>query len=984
MDKKLITDSEDYTYFAYKLKEDLTFNSKIEIELNTNKGTIQARPNPITFTSKEFFSKGETIYVYGTMCYKVFDIYALVDADMFELFKDISPVNKKLNHMRHFSQLTKEEQEKIKITKKKLNEMQKTSGNQKATRINDVKKLQARYEILKDCYTSQQQRGIEELFSRYKKGDSRSSEKVERKILAYMNIDQLPDCTSICNLSKSEIEKQIRSKFYGQEKAIRKIIEKIIASKTSAEKGFAILLKGSDGTGKNLLVKIIAEILEIDFYSINFNALTSDVDLTGDNELYDQCQPGFIGKYLTSSNTTRICLLLENLDGIAKAKDELKKASSVIATAAGSAKTFFDNYFGIDINTKDTVFFATCESTVGIPSSILESFDIIELENYTTEDKCQIASTIVWPDILQKSNLNSEDIIFENDVFAYAIEKYTTDFGMNETATILERIKSKVVCYWDDGKFSKPFFVNKKFVDELLINSTSNSIVEEFKASKHLYSEEIKKSILEKIQKLKKTDLQSNERNKLNQQLEIMVNFKSPTENLQNLNIDSTRKAFDEIYYGNEDIVKDIFNFIKTEQLTGRSQPICLLLNGAWGTGKTFFAECLAKSIDCKLAKLSLNGISHRLQLRGTCEEAGRIILEAKKAAPNGIFLLDEIEKTTPEVITSLCDLLEHPESYYDEYLSERVDLSGFIFIGTTNDVSKIDPAILSRFTCFNMKGYTENEKCELFENFVIPAVNNSLIPKGYKVTCKKDIAQYIVENYSSSTGIREVKKLYEKLLRAVISNMTTKTKTITKNDINEHLGKPHINSKGNVPEKNRIGLAKGLAVAGNMYGTVFAVDTMLVPSATAKEPTITGLAQESVVDSVKKALAYIQYNYPETCRIIEENRIYIDFSEGGVKKDGPSAGVTILISLLSALLNKKVRNDVAYTGEISLYGDVFAIGGEIQKIDAARKAGCKTVFIPKQNFDNLSKDELKNFPGVEVVGVSHVSEVISKVFDTI
>lgn len=344
-----------------------------------------------------------------------------------------------------------------------------------------------------------------------------------------------------------------------------------------------------------------------------------------------------------------------------------------------------------------------------------------------------------------------------------------------------------------------------------------------------------------------------------------------------------------------------------------------------------------------------------------------------------GVILLDEIDKIGNHngipVSNTLVDLLDDSGEFSDNFLGVPIDLSNILFIATANDINAVDSVIRDRFTIIYLDGYTKNEKSKIIEDYIIPKVVKELCPDTLKMAFTSEAIELVKSSYCLSFGVRDAEKVIRKLVKDKLYTLKSERSVkISVKDVQRVLGNPPA-QRGNIPEIIYPGLSKGLAITGDNIGMAFAIETMLIPND--KSITITGLPKESTVDSVKLAITYIKCNYPG---LLENKGIHVHFAEGSVQKDGPSAGVAIMMSILSAGLNEKIKENVAYTGELNANGYIFNIGGTKEKIQGAQESGCSKVFIPEGNYKELSKEDLNLF-SVEIVPVKHITQVIENVF---
>lgn len=299
------------------------------------------------------------------------------------------------------------------------------------------------------------------------------------------------------------------------------------------------------------------------------------------------------------------------------------------------------------------------------------------------------------------------------------------------------------------------------------------------------------------------------------------------------------------------------------------------------------------------------------------------------------------------------------------------------ILIFTANDIARISPYLLDRFDAIiNVEGYGRRDKIEIVNTFIVPEINRKY---GLSVTIDNEACELLVDEYSFTNGVRDIKRKVYNLTRHLFAEKGTKELHICTSDIKDFFEKPL--SRGNVPcDNNESGVALGLAVSGGSEGLVFPVETVIIPNDNTFK--VTGLAGEDVTQSAELCATYIRSQYGKLGNGVG---IHVHYGEGAIKKSGPSAGVTTFISMLSAAFDIPVSYDYAYTGEIDLKGYVFPIGGEREKIEAACRQGCKTVFLPYENYQKLVDSQSSILDcDISIIPVRHVSEVANIVLPEI
>lgn len=427
-----------------------------------------------------------------------------------------------------------------------------------------------------------------------------------------------------------------------------------------------------------------------------------------------------------------------------------------------------------------------------------------------------------------------------------------------------------------------------------------------------------------------------------------------------------------------------------------RSPIICLV--GPPGVGKTSLAHSIAEALGREFVRISLGGVKDEAEIRGHRRTyigslPGKIIQAMKKAKyTNPVILLDEIDKMSRDAhgdpAAALLEVLdpEQNKTFVDHFLDTEYDLSKVMFIATANMLEGIPYPLFDRMEIISLSGYTEDEKVSIARNFLIPKLlkEYNLTTKSFKID--DVMLRLVISQYTKEAGVRQLERTIAKLMRKTIQILLKDKNTIsvTVNDarIKEWLGYPKF-KKTSLNERTRIGLATGLAWT-EIGGDVLEIETTAIPGKGGL--TLTGQLGEVMQESAQAALSYIRSRAGELGlkpSFYTAKDIHIHIPEGATPKDGPSAGITMCVALISALTNKPLRPHLAMTGEITLQGRVLAIGGLKEKLLAAKQHDVTTVIIPKENSDDLhdiSKEiDLK---GLHIVMVSTMDEVLPAAFE--
>jgi len=458
------------------------------------------------------------------------------------------------------------------------------------------------------------------------------------------------------------------------------------------------------------------------------------------------------------------------------------------------------------------------------------------------------------------------------------------------------------------------------------------------------------------------------------------------------LDLDRAQNILDEGHYGLEKIKERILEYLAVHQLVKNPKGPILCFVGPPGVGKTSLARSIGLTLGRKFARISLGGIRDEAEIRGHRRTyigslPGKIVQSIKKAGSmNPVFLLDEVDKMNYDFrgdpSAALLEVLDPEQNcaFSDHYLDVDFDLSSVLFITTANVAEDIPPTLLDRMEILPLPGYTLEEKIEIASRFLIP---KQLKEHGlYKrnIEFPRDVLSHIVNEYTREAGVRNLEREIAKICRKTAKEMVRKKKkwkeTITQDKVREFLG-PVRYQRLPIYMTGEIGVATGLAWT-EMGGELLPTETSVVKGKGSL--TLTGQLGEVMQESAKAALTYIRsrcskFKIPPN--FYNNVHIHIHIPEGAIPKDGPSAGVTMATSLLSALSKRPVRQDIAMTGEITLRGKVLKIGGVKEKILAAHRANIRTVILPRENRDEVEELPLAVREEMKFLLVNNLDEVL-------
>lgn len=435
-------------------------------------------------------------------------------------------------------------------------------------------------------------------------------------------------------------------------------------------------------------------------------------------------------------------------------------------------------------------------------------------------------------------------------------------------------------------------------------------------------------------------------------------------------NIEKAAEVLDKEHYGLEDVKERILEYLAVKQYTKSIKGPILCLVGPPGVGKSSIAKSVANALNRKFARISLGGMKDEAEIRGHRRTyigaiPGRIIYGLKDAgSSNPVILLDEIDKLSQDYKGSPADALlevldpKQNANFRDAFMEVDVDLSNVLFITTANSLDTIPRPLLDRMEVIEISGYTYEEKYNIAKKYLIPKTLSDHNLDNNTMKISDGTIKDIVNNYTMESGVRSLERQINKVVRKGITELIkskNKSISISSNKLEKYLG-PKIFEYEKADKEDKIGVVTGLA------WTAYGGDTLPVEVSVMKgsgKLDLTGQLGDVMKESAKASYSYVRANakkYGIKEEFYKESDIHIHVPEGAVPKDGPSAGVTMTTALISALSNKKVRSNVAMTGEITLTGRVLAIGGVKEKCLAAHRIGIDTIILPKENEKNVNK----------------------------
>jgi ATP-dependent Lon protease len=499
-----------------------------------------------------------------------------------------------------------------------------------------------------------------------------------------------------------------------------------------------------------------------------------------------------------------------------------------------------------------------------------------------------------------------------------------------------------------------------------------------------------KEKCLSELKKLKSMSPMSAEATVVRNYLDWMTELPWSNKSKINTDLNNAQKILDEDHYGLEKVKERIIEFLAVQKRIQKMKGPILCLVGPPGVGKTSLGKSIAKATNRKFIRISLGGIRDEAEIRGHRRTyigslPGKIIQMMKKAGTkNPLFLLDEIDKVGNDYrgdpSSALLEALdpEQNKEFNDHYLEVDYDLSDVMFVTTANTLN-ILPPLLDRMEVIRLAGYTEDEKVNISQKYLIPnqSKNNGLKKEEWNID--ENINRKIIRHYTREAGVRNLEREISKVARKLVKKIDNNEKVnnpINDEDLKNLLGVQKFNY-GEIEEENRIGVVTGLAWT-EVGGEILKIETAVMPGKGKMQ--ITGKLGDVMQESVKAAKSYIRsksLDYGIIPPIFDKKDFHIHVPEGATPKDGPSAGVGMVTSIISAITEIPVNKDVAMTGEITLRGLVLPIGGLKEKLLAAHRAGIKKVLIPMENKKDLVEVPKTVLDSVEIIPVKNVDEVL-------
>ncbi len=735
--------------------------------------------------------------------------------------------------------------------------------------------------------------------------------------------------------------------------------------------------------GRKKSIKALEEVMKTDKSIVLVTQKNSEVDDPKDQDIYSY---GCLSKILQ---------LLKLPDGTVKVLVE-----GIDRVKINSIKNEEKKYLSCEINKVSST--GDNEQSKNLSQSLIKKFE--KLSNLSKKDVADftknLKSLTKTSDIADNisSNLNIQlfekqklletfDLTKRLEKIYEIIEKETSVISMEKK--IRGRVKNQM------EKTQREYYLNEqlKAIQKELgeieegkdeISNLSNSIL------KAKMPKEAQSKCLAELKKLKSMSPMSAEATVVRNYLDWMVDLPWGNKSKVIKDLNTAQKILDEDHYGLEKVKERIIEFLAVQKRIEKLKGPILCLVGPPGVGKTSLGKSIARATGRKFVRISLGGIRDEAEIRGHRRTyigslPGKIIQMMKKAGTkNPLFLLDEIDKVGSDYrgdpSSALLEALdpEQNKQFNDHYLEVDYDLSDVMFVTTANTLN-ILPPLLDRMEIIRIPGYTEDEKTNIAQKFLIPkqSNDNGLKSNEWKIT--KEVIKKIIRDYTRESGVRNLEREISKIARKMVKKIDSSEKInneLIEKDINGYLGVKKYNY-GEIENENKVGVSTGLAWT-EVGGEILKIESVNMPGKGKMQ--ITGKLGEVMQESVKAAKSYVRSKSIEfgiVPPLFEKKDFHVHVPEGATPKDGPSAGIAIVTSIISSITGVPVNKNVAMTGEVTLRGNVLQIGGLKEKLLAAHRAGIKKVLIPSDNQKDLVEIPEIIRKSIEIISVKTVDEVL-------
>ncbi len=563
-----------------------------------------------------------------------------------------------------------------------------------------------------------------------------------------------------------------------------------------------------------------------------------------------------------------------------------------------------------------------------------------------------------------------------------------------EIARVKAELAQKVREQVDQNQKEYVMREQMKIIQEELGEDDTETETEEFlrKTDELTASDEVKNRLRKEIKRYNTMSQNSSETTVSRGYIETLLEMPWDKMSEDNLDVENAQRILDEDHYGLVKVKERIVEYLAVKALKAEGEAPILCLVGPPGTGKTSIAKSMARALNREYIRICLGGVRDEAEIRGHRRTyigamPGRIAEGLRQAGfKNPLMLLDEIDKVSSDRLkgdteAALLEVLDGAQNsrFRDHYIELPMDLSEVLFIATANDLSSISKPLRDRMEIIEVSSYTANEKFHIAKQYLIPKQIKSNGLKKANLSISDKAVEKIISCYTREAGVRNLERQFgticRKTARKLVAKETTKV-TVSERNLKEYLGKEKYRAD-RIHAKDEAGIVRGLAWT-SVGGDTLSIEVNTMPGK--GRLNLTGQMGDVMQESAKVAYSYVRSvadKYGVKQEFFEKNDFHMHIPEGAVPKDGPSAGITMSVAILSAAASIKVHADVAMTGEVTIRGRVLPIGGLKEKLLAAKMAGVKKVLVPEDNMSDVDELETEITDGLEIVFVSSMKEVL-------
>ncbi len=508
---------------------------------------------------------------------------------------------------------------------------------------------------------------------------------------------------------------------------------------------------------------------------------------------------------------------------------------------------------------------------------------------------------------------------------------------------------------------------------------------------------EVKKKVDEELKKMSKMPGFSAEASVSRNYIETLLELPWKKTTKDDLDIERASSVLDRDHYGLKEVKERILDYLAVKKLNPKMKGTIICLVGPPGVGKTSLAKSVADSMGRKFVRVSLGGVRDEAEIRGHRRTyigsmPGRIMKAMKLAGvKNPLILLDELDKMSSDFkgdpASAMLEVLDPEQNIHfeDHYIDVPYDLSQVFFLATANDLRNIPEPLIDRMEIISLSSYTEYEKLHIAKQYLVKQLQEENGLKDIKITISDNVILKIINEYTREAGVRSLKReinnLFRKLARKVVKEKLEKI-TVNAGNLEKYLGKAKFRPEKMKERTYKVGIVNGLAWT-SVGGITLEVQGVLIPGKGALN--LTGTLGNVMKESAEVSFTYVKSNFEKyhinEKEFLEKKNIHLHFPEGATPKDGPSAGIAITTAILSVLTGREIRQDIAMTGEITITGEVLAIGGVKEKVIGAHRAGIREVILPEDNRHDIADIPHEVAKDMKINCVKNYDEVEKLVF---